>query len=207
MRSTAALLIGMLTASSIAQGPDHMDHPKQGLADLLMEYMEVRYPEHRAQGDLLYISVQRQGLFHVRGGKLLAEYPIATASAGLGSEVDSYRTPTGLHRVSEKFGESVPPLGILKDREFTGAYADPDFAGVDKDWITSRILWLTGLEPGVNQGGNVDSHERYIYIHGTANEKSVGTPSSMGCVRMRNADIIALFEQVPVGALVVILDN
>lgn len=184
-----------------------MDHPKQGLIDLLIEYMEVRYPEHSARGDLLYISVQRQALFHVRGGQLLAEYPIATASAGLGSEVDSYRTPTGLHRVSEKFGESVPPLGILKDREFTGALADPDLAGMDKDWITSRILWLTGLEPGVNQGGNVDSHERYIYIHGTANEKSVGTPSSMGCVRMRNDDIIALFERVPLGALVVILDN
>ena len=188
--------------------------PKQGLIDLLMEYVEARYPEHFASSDtvdteqvLLYVSVKRQALFHVRGGRLLAEYPIATATAGLGSEMDSFRTPTGLHSVSELFGDTVPPLGILKDRVFTGELADPDFAGIDKDWITSRILWLEGLEPGVNQGNKVDSHERYIYIHGTANERSVGTASSMGCIRMRNADVIALYEQVPIGALVVILDN
>jgi len=182
-------------------------HPKQGLIDLLMECMEARYPGHPADGDLLYVSVARQRLFHVRGGMLLTEFPIATSSNGLGSAQDSYRTPTGLHRVAEKHGEDVPPLGILKDREFSGALVDPDFSGVDKDWITSRILWLDGLEPGVNKGASVDSYERCIYIHGTANERSVGAPSSRGCIRMRNADVIALFDQVPVGALVVIFDN
>lgn len=184
-----------------------MAHPKQGLIDLLMEYMEVRYPGQDLSGDLLYISVHKQRLFQVRDGQLISEYPIATASKGLGARVDTYRTPTGLHRVSEKFGDDVPPLGILKDREFTGQFADTDFAGVDKDWITSRILWLTGLEPGVNQGGDVDSHDRFIYIHGTANEGSVGRPSSMGCIRMRNADVIELYGGVPIGALVVVLDN
>ncbi len=199
--SLLACLASAVVTSAFAQ------QPQQGLVDLLIEYMDVRYPDHDAHGDLLYISVRRQQLFHVRNGLLIAKYPVATATAGLGSEVDSYRTPTGLHRVTEKIGAEIPPLGILRDREFNGAFADPDFAGQDKDWITSRILWLSGLEPGVNQGGAVDSHERFIYIHGTANERSVGTPSSMGCVRMRNGDIIALFEQVPVGALVVILDN
>lgn len=184
-----------------------MAHPKQGLIDLLMEYMEVRYAGQDLSADLLYVSVRRQRLFHVRDGGLIAEYPIATASKGLGAKVDTYRTPTGLHRVSEKFGDDVPPLGILKDREFTGQFADPDFAGKDNDWITSRILWLSGLEPGVNQGDDVDSHERFIYIHGTANEGSVGTPSSMGCIRMRNADVIELYEGVAVGTLVVVLDN
>jgi lipoprotein-anchoring transpeptidase ErfK/SrfK len=183
------------------------DPPKQGLIDLLLEYLGARYPGHSTPEDVLYVSVQRQTLFHVRTGRLVAEYPIATASAGLGSTQDSYRTPTGLHRISEKIGDGVPPLGILKDRVFTGEYADPDFAGVDKDWITSRVLWLDGLEPGVNQGGNVDSHARYIYIHGTANERSVGTASSKGCIRMRNTDVIALYDQVPVGAWVVVLDN
>lgn len=181
--------------------------PKQGLVDMLLEYLQVRYPERDVAGDLLYVSVARQVLFHVHDGRLVAEYPIATAKAGLGSQQDSYRTPTGLHRISEKIGAEVPPLGILKDRQFTGELADPDFAGVDKDWITSRILWLEGLEPGINQGGSVDSHDRYIYIHGTANERSLGTASSMGCVRMRNDDVIDLFERVPLGALVVILDN
>ncbi|HMC98466.1 MAG TPA: L,D-transpeptidase, partial [Flavobacteriales bacterium] len=187
MRSLLVMLLGgMVTGSTISQPADPMEHPKQGLIDLLMEYLEVRYPGQDLRGDLLYISIERQALFHVRGGRLIAAYPVATARAGLGSELDSYRTPAGLHRVTEKIGDDVPPLGILRDREFTGAFADPDFAGVDRDWITSRILWLSGLEPGVNQGGKVDSHERFIYIHGTANERSVGTPSSMGCVRMRN---------------------
>lgn len=179
----------------------------QGIVDLLMEYLAVRYPRTDFNGDILYVSIHRQAMFHVRGGGLLKVYPIATAKAGLGNQDGSFRTPTGLHRVSEKFGDHVPPLGILKDRTFTGEFADPDFAGVDKDWITSRILWLEGLEPGVNRGGKVDSHARYIYIHGTANERSVGTASSMGCVRMRNDDVIALYEQIPVGTLVAILDN
>lgn len=184
-----------------------MDHPKQGLADFLLEYMQVRYSGADLDGDILYVSVERQRMYHIRNGKLRAEHPIATASNGLGSKRDSYRTPTGLHRISEKIGGDVPPFGILKDRTFTGELADPDFAGVDKDWITSRVLWLEGLEPGHNQGGNVDSHDRFIYIHGTANERSIGTPSSMGCIRMLNADVIALYDQVPEGALVVVLDN
>lgn len=198
-------LCTVLLATARAQAPDSA--PRQGLIDMLMEYMAVRYPGQDLGGDVLYISVQRQQLFHVLGGRLLGEYPIATASRGLGAEMDTYKTPTGLHRVGEKYGDAVPPLGILKDRVFTGQLADPDFAGVDKDWITSRILWLEGLEPGVNQGGQVDSHERFIYIHGTANERSVGSPSSMGCIRMRNADVITLYDRVPVGALVVVLDN
>lgn len=207
MRLITVASFALVTLLCAAQARAPAPHPKQGLIDLLMEYMGVRYPGENLSGDLLYISVHRQRLFHVRAGELLMEYHIATASNGLGAQVDSYRTPTGLHRVSEKFGDGVPPLGILKDREFSGEFADADFAGVDKDWITSRILWLSGLEPGVNQGDGVDSHERYIYIHGTANEASVGRPTSMGCIRMRNADVIELYQQVPVGALVVVLDN
>ncbi len=194
----ALLCHGTLSAQVVHQ---------QGIIDLCLDYLASRYPTKQFNGDLLYVSVHRQALFHVRDGRLLKRYPVATAKAGVGSEDGSYRTPVGLHRVREKHGDDIPPLGILKDRVFTGEFADPDFAGIDKDWITSRILWLEGLEPGLNQGGRVDSHARYIYIHGTANERSIGTASSMGCVRMRNDDVIALYEQVPVGALVVILDN
>ena len=207
MRPLFLFALGLaFTLKAIAQAPQPVA-AKQGVIDMLMEYMAVRYPERDLGGDVIYISVQRQRLFHAKAGQLLGDFPIATASRGLGAEVDTYKTPTGLHRVGEKFGDEVPPLGILKDRVFTGQLADTDFAGVDKDWITSRILWLEGLEPGVNQGGTVDSHERFIYIHGTANERSVGSPSSMGCIRMRNTDIIALYDRVPVGALVVVLDN
>ncbi len=182
-------------------------HPKQGLIDLMLEYLEARYGSTSTAGDILYVSVSRQALFHVHNGRLVAEYAVATSSMGLGSQRDSYRTPTGLHRIGSKIGDEVPEYGILKDRIFTGELADPDFAGVDKDWITSRILWLDGLEPGHNQGGDVDSHDRFIYIHGTANERSLGLPSSRGCIRMRNRDIIALYDALPIGTLVAVLEN
>jgi hypothetical protein len=182
-------------------------HPKQGVAEMLLEYMAVRYKDIATHGDLLYVSAASQRMYHVRDGRLIADYDIATARNGLGCRNGSYRTPTGLHRIAGKFGDGVPPFGVLKEREFTGELADPDFAGADKDWITSRVLWLEGLEDGHNRGGDVDSHDRYIYIHGTANERSIGSPSSRGCVRMRNRDVIELFDRVPVGTLVVILPN
>ncbi|MFN3875302.1 MAG: L,D-transpeptidase family protein [Flavobacteriales bacterium] len=212
MRASLLLTVLLVGTGALAQAPTtdgaHAAHPKQGLIDLLLEYLAVRYPGHRTDtGHVLYCSVQRQRLFHVVGGTLIAEFAIATSKSGLGSEQDSYRTPTGLHRVAEKHGHGVSQFGILKDRIFTGELADSDSEGADKDWITSRILWLEGLEEGVNRGGAVDSYARYIYIHGTANERSVGAPSSRGCIRMRNADVIALFNAVPVGALVAILDN
>jgi hypothetical protein len=179
----------------------------QAVVDFLLEYLELRYPEIDLGGDLLYVSIQRQQLYHVQQGACVRVYPVSTAQRGPGAAVDSYCTPTGWHRVAEKHGAGVPELGILRDRVFTGTLADPDFAGVDKDWITSRILWLEGLEPGVNQGPGVDSKARYIYIHGTANERAIGTACSMGCVRMLNRDVIQLFELVAPGTPVVILDN
>jgi len=201
------LFLGALPCLASGDTTRTASHPKQGVADLLLDYLGVRYKGMDLGGDILYVSVQRQRLFHVRDGLLVADYPVSTAGRGLGTLRDTYRTPTGLHRISEKFGDGVPPFGILRDRVFTGELADPDFAGVDKDWITSRILWLDGLEHGHNKGGDRDSHDRFIYIHGTANERAIGTPASKGCVRMRNRDVIALCGEVDIGALVVVLDN
>lgn len=178
---------------------------KQGLADMLMEYLEARYPAAPREGYVLYVSVRSQHLYCVVEGRMWGEYTISTARNGLGFRKNSDRTPTGLHRVVQKIGSAVPPRGILQGRSYTGAIAPPDTLG--GDIITSRILWLGGLEPGVNQGGEVDSQDRAIYIHGTADEASLGRPSSHGCIRMANADIVRLFDQVPVGTLVVILDN
>lgn len=208
MRTLVILLLLWALPGHAHRDTLHTGAPaRQGLVDLLLEYLELRYQQADLDGDVLYVSVHRQALYHVRERRLVAEYPIATASNGLGTLRDTYRTPTGLHRISEKIGDGVPPFGILKDRRFTGELADPDFAGVDKDWITSRVLWLDGLEPGHNRGGAVDSHDRFIYIHGTANERSIGTPSSMGCIRMLNSDVIELYDRVHEGALVVVLDN
>jgi hypothetical protein len=178
---------------------------KQVLADFLIEWMQVRYPDAPVLGDVLYISVKSQRMYLVEGGIMKAEYVISTSAQGLGALKDSYRTPEGLHRIVRKFGADVPPWGIFQGRRYTGKIATGSTAG--EDLITSRILWLDGLEPGVNEGGDVDSMERGIYIHGTADEASLGRPSSHGCIRMRNRDVIALYDEVPVGTLVVILDN
>lgn len=204
MRKVRFIFYALVVSGSVqAQSPPA---PKQALADFLMEYMQARYPRAGLDGDLLYISVQRQRLFHVRNGKLLSEYMISTSCNGLSGAQDSYCTPTGLHRVQEKIGGALPAWSIIRERIPTNEIADSSNAG-NGDVITSRILWLSGLEDGVNAGGNVDSFERAIYIHGTADERSLGTASSHGCVRMRNRDVIELYAHVPIGALVVILDN
>lgn len=179
---------------------------KQALADFLLEYMEVRYPGLNVDGNVLYVSVQSQRMYHVCGREMCGEYVISTSAQGLGGEQDSYRTPTGLHYVKERFGDGLPPWSILQDRAPTGEIADSSTA-TTRDVITSRILWLSGMESGLNEGGNVDSYGRWIYIHGTADEASLGKPCSHGCIRMGNQDVIALYDQVPVGALVVIYDN
>jgi L,D-transpeptidase YbiS len=209
MRPLSLMLLLLVAGRLWANGDtSSMASPRlQGLMDLMLEYVELRYPEVALHGDILYVSVHRQRMFHVRNGRLVQDYAIATASNGLGSERDSYKTPTGLHYIREKIGAGVPLFGIFRDRRFTGELADPGTIPSDQDPITTRILWLTGGEPGHNQGGYLDSHSRYIYIHGTANEASLGTPSSRGCIRMHNTDVAHLFDQVPAGAAVLIFDN
>jgi hypothetical protein len=203
---TAALLLLLATAAPCAAQHTPVN-TGQAIVDFLLEYLAARYPEVPFEDDLLYVSIQRQSLFHVKRGRSLAVYRVSTALRGIGNAVNSYRTPTGLHRVAVKYGEGVPELGILRDRIYTGEQADPDEAGEDRDLITSRILWLEGLEQQVNRGGRVDSKARHIYIHGTANERAIGTACSKGCVRMLNSDVIRLFDAVPTGTPVVILDN
>ncbi len=178
---------------------------KQGMADLMLEYLEVKYPGAPIEGHVLYVSVQRQRMFHVVEGRLEQEYVISTARNGLGERLASNRTPTGLHRVVEKIGDDVPLGGTFVSRRYTGLHMSEDTSSVDL--ITSRILWLGGLEPGLNQGGDVDSQRRAIYIHGTGDEATLGSPSSHGCIRMRNRDVVHLYDRAPVGTLVVILDN
>lgn len=132
---------------------------------------------------------------------LLREYRVSTALAGLGEEAGSYKTPRGRHRIAEKIGAGAPLFAAFTARVPTGEIwtPDKDADAPGRDWILTRILWLYGLEPGRNQGGNVDSHARYIYIHGTSEEHRLGTPASHGCVRMANADVAELFGLVDVG--------
>lgn len=130
--------------------------------------------------------------------KTLNEYPVSTSMYGAGNENGSFKTPLGEHSIAQKIGHECSPNEVFIGRQPQGvldelrAQAHP----LPDDIITSRILWLQGLQPGINQGEGIDSHERYIYIHGTSDEEKIGQPVSHGCVRMLNADVIELFDNV-----------
>jgi predicted GNAT family N-acyltransferase len=130
---------------------------------------------------------------------LLRRYPVSTARNGAGEVRGSYRTPRGRHLVRAKIGAGVAENSVFVRRRPTGEVWSPDLAEQfpDRDWILTRILWLSGTEPGLNRLGDVDTMRRYIYLHGSPDSVPVGTPGSIGCVRMRNRDIIELFDLVP----------
>ncbi len=176
--------------------------------DLFLEYMDVRY-QQVSSDEILYVAVRQQKLFHIADSQVVRAYDISTAAEGVGNQWGSNKTPPGLHMIRERIGEGVPEGGVFKARRYTGDTAEvlKEPAHSREDLVTSRILWLDGLEEGVNKGGDQDSYRRYIYIHGTPEEGLIGRPVSHGCVRMRNADVIDLFQKVSEGTPVVILDN
>jgi lipoprotein-anchoring transpeptidase ErfK/SrfK len=133
-------------------------------------------------------------------GAILARYPVSTARNGAGEQRGSYCTPRGRHIIRAKIGAGLPINSVLTGRRPTGEIYTPALGAVEpqRDWILSRILWLSGCEPGFNRLGECDSMRRYIYIHGTPDELFRQEPASHGCIRMRNADVIELFERVPV---------
>lgn len=130
-------------------------------------------------------------------------YQISTAANGMGNRVDSLKTPFGIHQIKQKIGGGEPIGTIFEGREPIGEIAI-DLDNRVKDEITSRILWLDGLEDGVNRGGVYDTYQRYIYIHGTSDENRIGERVSHGCVRMKNHDVIELFDEVLVNDIVLI---
>ncbi|MDG6777959.1 L,D-transpeptidase [Thiomicrorhabdus sp. zzn3] len=153
------------------------------------------------------ISVAEQRLQLLNGSAQLMSCPISTAANGIGSEKNSGKTPLGKHIVRAKIGTGLPINAVLVGRRPTGEIYDENLAAQypSRDWILSRILWLSGLERGRNRLGNVDTMQRYIYLHGTPDSEPMGIPRSHGCIRMRNADIIELFDRVPVGTPVEIV--
>ena len=159
---------------------------------------------------VVVVRVDQQRLYVWEGGRVTDIFDVSTSARGVGFEEGTYTTPLGLHRIAERFGEGAPRGTIFRARGNTGQIAEiltEPGARSPRDNITSRILWLEGLEPGINQGGNVDSLRRYIYIHGTDEEGRIGEPASEGCVRMRNDEVIELFPRLPVGTPVMILDG
>ncbi|MBX3751380.1 MAG: L,D-transpeptidase [Opitutaceae bacterium] len=155
----------------------------------------------------LIVRISSQTMQFVRGGKVVKTYVISTSRRPPSNVKDSLGTPRGLHEIAERIGAGQPPGMVFKARVPTGRhFSELPAAETEPNLITSRILWLRGLEPGVNQGGNVDTHARYIYIHGTNHEDKLGTPLSAGCVLMRNLDIVELYEEVRTGDRVLIVD-
>ncbi len=150
------------------------------------------------------VDVSEQKLYLIKERKVLRSYPVSTSRYGTGSQKDSNKTPLGVHRIKEKIGKDAPLGALFRSRKRTGQIAPiyRDRTPMKEDLITTRILWLDGQEEGVNKGPGVDSHERYIYIHGTPEEGFIGTPRSHGCIRMRNRDVIELFGEVSEGRLV-----
>lgn len=130
--------------------------------------------------------------------QLIKKFRCSTSRFGIGQTEGSNCTPLGLHRIAEKIGGGWPAGTVFKARQPIG-YA---WKGLPDAKITTRILWLEGLEPGFNRGGKVDSHARYIYIHGTGEQTTIGKPSSCGCIHLADADLVPLFEKLPPGTLV-----
>ncbi len=135
-------------------------------------------------------------------------YPVSTALNGAGERHGSECTPRGWHRIRAKIGAGEPAGTVFSGRRPTGELYNKALAArfPDRDWILSRILWLSGNEPGVNRLGNVDTLRRYIYIHGCPDTEPMGVPVSHGCIRMTNAGVIDLFKRVDAGASVLIIE-
>lgn len=134
-------------------------------------------------------------------GNTIMQTLVSTARSGVGERIDSERTPRGRHVIRAKIGADMPVNTVFVSRRPTGEIYSPELRSLypERDWILTRILWLSGLEPGRNRLGDVDTMRRYIYIHGAPDEDPMGVPSSHGCIKMRNDDVIALFDLVSPG--------
>ena len=145
------------------------------------------------------IDIPRQELTVLEGTRVLKKYSVSTAKKGVGEINGSLCTPRGRHIVRAKIGAGQPPGTVFVRRRPTGevwsTQLDERYPG--RDWILTRILWLSGREPGKNRLGDVDTMRRYIYIHGSPDRAEMGKPGSIGCVRMHNKDIVELFDLVP----------
>lgn len=153
----------------------------------------------------LFLAEQRLRLLDGRG-RTLKDYSVSTARNGAGERNGSECTPRGGHRIRAKIGAGCPVNTVFRGRRPTGEIYDPALRRryPGRDWILTRILWLCGTEPGFNRLGDVDTMRRFIYIHGAPDDDPMGVPGSHGCVKMRNTDVLELFELVPAGTAVTI---
>ena len=183
-----------LYLSSCAVLENQNNFNKNSILDKV-ESIESSYKDLDA---LLYVDIPSQQMFFLKKGEIFDIYSISSSFYGTGNKVNSLKTPLGKHEIYKKLGDNLPENAILKGRVWNGAIADIIKEPIDTDFdhVTSRILWLDGLENGKNKGPGIDSRERFIYIHGTAEEGLIGKPASDGCIRMYNKEVIELFDLV-----------
>jgi L,D-transpeptidase YbiS len=149
----------------------------------------------------LIVNIKLQQLLLCQNNLVLKKYPISTAQNGVGEAAGSFCTPRGKHLIRAKIGANAPLNAVFVGRRLTGEIYTTELGlqFPERDWILTRILWLSGMEKGKNRLGNCDTMRRFIYIHGTNQESLIGTPCSRGCIRMLNQDIIELFDKVAAG--------
>ena len=160
--------------------------------------------ESHSQNNEIIVDISEQRLYLYNNDNLVQSFPVSTSKYGEGQIENSFKTPLGLHEIKEKIGDKEPINTIFTARENTNKIAEIQINPNDteNDFVTSRILWLDGLENGINRGVGVDSYSRYIYIHGTHEEGLIGQKASHGCIRMFNNDVIELFDMVSEGTKV-----
>ena len=189
------------------------------VASLVEKLIKNKFPKTTINKFIL-VNLSDQKLMVVDGLKVKNIYDISSSKFGIGNLNNSYQTPLGLHTINDKIGANMPINTIFKGRKTLDGgmtiedLTKPEYINFKKkhfeefdDLITSRILWLKGCEEDVNLGGDVDTYKRFIYIHGTAHEQLIGQVASYGCIRMRNQDVIELFNLVDEGNFVYIYNN
>ena len=182
-------------------------HTAASLSDEQKEQLAgLEWENHVADGLGVWVSVDDQAFRVIDHGELVWETACATAAKGTGSKMNSNKTPLGWHSIARKTGDGAPVGQVFRGGTPTDEIWQPG-DDVEEDLVLTRVLFLKGEEPGRNQGGDVDSYRRYIYIHGTNDEARIGTPSSHGCIRLRNRDAVAAYALIPEGAPVVISES
>ena len=172
----------------------------------VLDRLELQYPNYAKKHPVVLVDTSEQEMYLYVKKQLKKIYSISTGIKGEGNKKGSDQTPLGAHIVRDKIGDNASLGAIFVGRKNTGEIADiiREPRTVEGDFVTTRILWLDGLEKGKNRGGDVDSHSRFIYIHGTIEEGLIGKKASHGCIRMYNRDVIKVFDKLPVGSLVYI---
>ena len=174
------------------------------LIETARDYIDTKC--NKSYDEVLFVNITEQKMYYIKEGGIVKTYVISSSSYGVGNKAGSNKTPKGLHKVKQKFGEKTPINGKMIGRVFYGDIATiyTDNTKSKTDDVCSRILWLVGLEEGLNKGEGIDSYNRYIYIHGTSEEGRLGKPASHGCIRMKNKEVIELYDKIKIGTLVLI---